>query len=99
MNYHIARILLDACDRDEVIDRTYGDRTATWFDTNGLVVAQGYFGRDAEVTLLTEPCTLVQAPYYDGDQHDYSGEEARILARRGNRRSVIYNDTELPLAA
>jgi hypothetical protein len=93
MNYHIARLLLESCDRDELIDRTFGDMETTWYDEDGKVVAVGYFGRTADVTLFGEPCSLIQAAYYEGPQHDYTGEEARLLARRGNRRVVSYNDT------
>jgi hypothetical protein len=94
MNVHIARILLDASDRDELIDRTFGDREVTWH-SNGSVIATGYFGRESTVTLLSEPCSIQQLAYYDGEQHDFTGLDARILARRGNRRVVAYNDTEL----
>lgn len=42
-----AKLVLDDCTREELVDRTYGDAEVCWFDREHHKVASGYFGNSS----------------------------------------------------
>lgn len=93
MNFEAAKKLLDECERVEVRDHFFEDREIYWrleVDGEPVDVADGYFSRQTGATVY------IMDPKVDMDVVEFTGEQARELAKCGKIVRFARNDETGP---
>lgn len=92
MTFEEAKKLLNDCERQECRDHAFGDREVFWvFDIDGVKIdiADGYFGGGSRSVWILDPTVEM-------DRCEFTGEQARELAKCGKVTIIDRNDETGP---